>query len=47
MASLPPGTPVYIGKLARSLIDAPQVFLAKTDMRSTSTTSSLAAVYHR
>ena len=29
MASLPPGTPVYIGKLARSLIDAPQVFLGK------------------
>jgi ribonuclease J len=29
MATLPPGTPVYIGKLARSLIDAPQVFLGK------------------
>jgi len=29
MASLPPGTPVYIGKLARSLIDATQVFLGK------------------
>jgi ribonuclease J len=29
MASLPSGTPVYIGKLARSLIDAPQVFLGK------------------
>ena len=29
MASLPPGTPIYIGKLARSLIDAPQVFLGK------------------
>jgi ribonuclease J len=27
MATLPPGTPVYIGKLARSLIDAPQVFI--------------------
>src|ERR1039457_7263720 len=27
MTSLPPGTPVYIGKLARSLIDATQVFL--------------------
>src|ERR1700730_19108207 len=26
MASLPPGTPIYIGKLARSLIDATQVF---------------------
>ena len=29
MAYLPPGTPVYIGKLARSLIDATQVFLGK------------------
>ena len=29
MASLRPGTPVYIGKLARSLIDATQVFLGK------------------
>jgi ribonuclease J len=29
MASLPPGTPVYIGKLALSLIDATQVFLGK------------------
>jgi ribonuclease J len=29
MATLPLGTPVYIGKLARSLIDAPQVFLGK------------------
>jgi ribonuclease J len=29
MASLPPGTPVYIGKLARSLIDAPLVFRGK------------------
>jgi ribonuclease J len=29
MASLPPGTPVYIGKLARSLIDATQVFLGR------------------
>jgi ribonuclease J len=29
MASLPPGTPVYIGKLARTLIDAPLVFLGK------------------
>src|SRR5258708_6979588 len=29
MASLPPGTPVYIGKLARGLIDATQVFLGK------------------
>jgi ribonuclease J len=27
MATLPPGTPVYIGRLARSLIDAPQVFI--------------------
>ncbi len=27
MARLPPGTPVYIGRLARSLIDAPQVFI--------------------
>jgi len=27
MASLLPGTPVYIGKLARTLIDAPRVFL--------------------
>ena len=27
MATLPPGTPVYIGKLARSLIDATQVFI--------------------
>ena len=29
MTSLPPGTPVYIGKLARSLIDATQVFIGK------------------
>jgi ribonuclease J len=29
MATLPPGTPVYIGRLARSLIDAPQLFLGK------------------
>ena len=29
MASLPPGTPVYIGELARSLIDATQVFLGR------------------
>ncbi len=29
MAALPPGTPVYIGKLARSLIDATQVFLGR------------------
>jgi ribonuclease J len=29
MTSLPPGTPVYIGNLARSLIDAPQVFLGR------------------
>jgi ribonuclease J len=29
MATLPPGTPVYIGKLARSLIDATQIFLGK------------------
>jgi len=29
MTSLPPGTPVYIGKLARSLIDATQVFLGR------------------
>ena len=29
MDSLPLGTPVYIGKLARSLIDAPRVFLGK------------------
>ncbi len=29
MASLPPGTPVYIGRLAHSLIDATQVFLGK------------------
>jgi ribonuclease J len=29
MASLPAGTPVYIGKLARSLIDATQVFLGR------------------
>jgi ribonuclease J len=27
MATLPPGTPVYIGSLARSLIDAPQMFI--------------------
>ena len=30
MASLRPGTPVYIGKLARSLIDATQVFIGKS-----------------
>lgn len=29
MASLPPGTPVYMGALARSLIDATQVYLGK------------------
>lgn len=29
MASLPPGTPIYIGRLARSLIDATQVFIGK------------------
>lgn len=29
MGSLPPGTPVYIGKLARNLIDAAQVFIGK------------------
>jgi len=29
MDTLPSGTPVYIGRLARSLIDAPQVFLGK------------------
>ncbi len=29
IATLPPGTPVYIGKLARSLIDATQVFLGR------------------
>ena len=29
MGTLPPGTPVYIGKLSRSLIDATQVFLGK------------------
>ena len=29
MASLPSGTPVYIGKLARSLIDATRVFLGE------------------
>jgi ribonuclease J len=29
MASLPPGTPIYIGKLARSLIDATQVFIGE------------------
>ena len=29
MASLPPGTPIYMGKLARSLIDATQVFIGK------------------
>ncbi len=29
MASLPPGTPVYIGKLAQSLIDATQMFLGR------------------
>ena len=29
MASLPPGTPIYIGELARSLIDATQVFIGK------------------
>jgi len=29
MATLPPSTPVYIGKLARSLIDAPRVFLGE------------------
>ena len=27
MGTLPPGTPAYIGRLARSLIDAPQVFI--------------------
>jgi ribonuclease J len=29
MDTLPPGTPVYIGRLARSLIDAPQLFIGK------------------
>jgi ribonuclease J len=29
MDTLPPGTPVYIGRLARSLIDAPRVFIGK------------------
>lgn len=29
MTSLPPGTPIYMGKLGRSLIDATQVFLGK------------------
>jgi len=29
MASLPPGTPVYIGRLARRMIDATQVFLGR------------------
>jgi ribonuclease J len=29
MASLPPGTPIYMGKLARSLIDATRVFLGE------------------
>lgn len=29
MAMLPPGTPIYIGRLARSLIDATQPFLGK------------------
>jgi ribonuclease J len=29
MATLPSGTPVYIGRLARSLIDAPQLFIGK------------------
>src|SRR5664280_317916 len=29
MASLPPGTPIYMGKLARRLIDATQVFIGK------------------
>jgi ribonuclease J len=29
MATLPPGIPVYIGRLARSLIDAPQLFIGK------------------
>ena len=29
MATLPPGTPVYIGRLARSLIDAPLLFVGK------------------
>ena len=29
VASLPTGTPVYIGKLARSLIHATQVFIGK------------------
>ncbi len=29
MATLPPGTPIYIGRLARSLIDAPQLFIGK------------------
>jgi ribonuclease J len=33
MATLPPGTPVYIGRLARSLIDAPQVFIGKDRYR--------------
>jgi ribonuclease J len=29
MASLPPGTPIYLGKLARSLIDATRVFIGE------------------
>jgi ribonuclease J len=29
ITSLPGGTPVYIGKVARSLIDATQVFIGK------------------
>ena len=29
MARLPPDTPIYIGKLARSLIDATQVFIGE------------------
>jgi ribonuclease J len=29
MGTLPPGTPIYIGRLARSLIDAPQLFIGK------------------
>jgi ribonuclease J len=29
MATLPSGTPIYIGKLARSLIDAPRLFIGK------------------
>jgi ribonuclease J len=29
MATLPPGTPIYLGRLARCLINAPQLFIGK------------------